>query len=349
MIGKEAWKEYKKDFGTKSTLTAMYVFILAVCLILNIWAGFTMVITIPFFVLPFTFAYLSTLAGLKISKAAPIKSFFVFYPLYFQSIFFGGFKALIGFLKAILISVIFSTLLTIILYYTFLRGQPGFAEILKEIELANDVKSMTVAMDHFWAFEPANLTMKISSLVGSFFATYAFIRHCLLNSEKFYINLMTNKPMPMKAVSRLYMVAAHMRRKEFYKEYYGAVWYVALWFLLTFGGATYVAGFVFNFDATRTLFVALFVSLILLLPFIPYYFDVLRMIFIASTDDYSKASIHLSEKTLDDLQRRNQLSEEDRKKIEEEIQRSKKELDKMIKEADDAIKENPEQPSEDKK
>ena len=220
---------------------------------------------------------------------------------------------------------------------------------MKEIELANDVKSMSVAMDHFWAFGPANLTMKISSLVGSYFGSYVFIRHCLLNSEKFYINLMTNKPMPMKAVNRLYMVAAHMRRKEFYKEYYGAVWYVALWFLLTFAGATYVAGFVFNFDATRTLFVALFVSLILLLPFIPYYFDVLRMIFIASTDDYSKASIHSSEKTLNDLQRTNQLSEEDRKKIEEEIQRSKEELDKMLKEADDAPKENPEQPSEDKK
>ena len=204
-------------------------------------------------------------------------------------------------------------------------------------------------MDHFWAFGPANLTMKISSLVGSYFGSYAFIRHCLLNSEKFYINLMTNKPMPMKAVNRLYMVAAHMRRKEFYKEYYGAVWYVALWFLLTFAGAAYVAGFVFNFDATRTLFVALFVSLILLLPFIPYYLDVLRMIFIASTDDYSKASIHLSEKTLNDLQRTNQLSEEDRKKIEEEIQRSKEELDKMLKEADDAIKENPQQPSDDKK
>lgn len=349
MIGKEAWKEYKKDFGAKSTLTAMYVFILAVSLLLNIWSGFTMVITIPFFVLPFTFAYLSTLAGLQISKSAPIKSFFVFYPLYFQSIFFGGFKALIGLLKAILISIIFSTLLTIILYYAFLRGQPGFAEILKEIEVANDVKSMSVAMEHFLAFGPANLTMKIASLVGSYFASFAFIRHCLINSEKFYINLMTSKPMPMKAVNRLYVVAAHMRRKDFYKEYYGAIWYVVLWLLLTFAGATYVAGFIFNFDATRALFVGLFVSLILLIPFIPYYFDVLRMIFIASSDDYSKASIHLSEKTLNDLQRTNQLSEEDRKKIEEEIQRSKEELDRMLKEADDASKENPEQPSEDKK
>lgn len=349
MIGKEAWKEYKKDFGAKSTLTAMYVFILAICLLLNIWVGFTMVITIPFFVLPFTFAYLSTLAGLNISKSAPIKSFFAFYPLYFQSLFFGGFKALIGFLKAILISVIFSTLLTIILYYTFLRGQPGFAEILKEIELANDVKSMQIAMDHFFAFEPANLTMKIASLVGSYFAAYTFIRHCLLNSEKFYLNLLTPKPMPMRAISRLYVVAAHIRRKEFYKEYYGAVWYVALWLLLTFGGATYVAGFIFNFDATRSLFVGLFASLILLLPFIPYYFDVLRLIFIASTDDYSKASIRLSEKTLNDLKRTNQLSEEDRKKIEEEIQRGKEELEKMFKEAEEASQNETDQSSEDKK
>ena len=349
MIGKESWKEYKKDFSVKLTLTVMYVFILACSLLLNIFSGVTMILTIPFIVLPFTFAYLSTLAGIDVSKSAPIKSFFFFYPLYFQGIFFSGFKAIVGFLKAILISIIFSTLLTLILYYAYLKVQPGFAEILSEIEAAKDVSSMRVAMDKFMAFEPANITITISSISGSFFGCYTFIRHCLVNSEKFYVNLMTTKPMPMKAVNRLYALASHNRRKEFLKEYYGAVWYVALWFIITFAGGAVGSLLLLKLDATRSLFVGLFVSLILLIPFIPYYFSVLRNIFIASSDDYSKASIELSERTLAELQRNNQLTEEDRTKIEEEIKKSKEEYEKMLKEAEVAEKKEQEKQQENKK
>ena len=336
MIGKASWQEYKKDFGAKSTLTAMYVFILACSLLLNIWFGASIIITLPFIVLPFTFSYIATLVGISVSKQAPIKSFFLFYPIYFSSIFFGGFRALLGILKSLLISIVFAALLSIILYYAYLRGQPGFAEILQEIEAAKSVAEMQTAMDHFYAFYPANLTLNISSMVGTFFGVWVFIRHCLLNSEKFCLNLMTNKPLPMKALNRLYITAAHIRRKEFYKEYYGAVWYVVLWFIITFCGGAVGALLIFNLNATQSMFIGLFVALILLFPFIPYYFEVLKNICIASSDDYSKASIQLSERTLAQLQRNNQLSEEDKKKIEEDIKRSREELERITKEAEEA-------------
>ena len=342
MIGKATWQDYKKDFGAKSTLTAMYVFVLACSLLLNIWIGATMIITIPFVVLPFTFSYIATLSGLPLAKQAPIKSFFLFYPIYFSSIFFGGFRAILGFLKSILISIVFAALLTIILYYTYLRGQPGFAEILQEIQNANSVKEMEVAMEHFYAFSPANFALNISSMVGTLFGVYVFVRHCLLNSEKFYLNLMTNKPLPMKALTRLYITAAHIRRKDFFKEYYGAVWYVGLWFIATFAAAMAVSNLVFNLDATRSMFIGLFVSLILLFPFIPYYFEVIKNICIASSDDYSNASIQLSEKALAQLQQNNQLTDEERQKIEEEIKKSREELERMNKEAEEAEKQEAE-------
>ena len=338
MIGKASWQEYKKDFGVKSTLTAMYVFILACSLLLNIWIGATMIITIPFIVLPFTFAYLSTLCGLPLSKQAPVKSLFAFYPLYFSSIFFGGFRAILGFLKAVLVSIIVSTVLTIILYYTYLRGQPGFAEILQEIEAAKNISEMETALNHFYEFSPAKLSLNISSVSGTLFGTWIFIRHCLLNSEKFHLNLMTNKPLPMKALNRLYLTAARIRRKDFYKEYFGAVWYVVLWFIITFAGSASVAVFVFNINATTALFIGLFIALILLFPFIPYYFEVLKNICIASSDDYSKASIQLSERTLIELQKNNQLSDEDKAKIEAEIKQSRENLEKAIKEAEEEEK-----------
>ena len=338
MIGKETWKEYKKDFGAKSTLTAMYVFLLACSLLMNIWFSATMILTLPFIVLPFTFAYFATICGMPISKQAPIKSFFLFYPVYFTQFFFGGFRAILGFFKSLLISVVFTALLTIILYYTYLRGQPGFAEILQEIEAAKNIAEMNTAMDHFYAFSPANLTLNIASMVGTFFGAWVFIRHCLLNSEKFCLNLLTNKPLPMKAVNRLYLTAAHLRRKQFYKEYYGAVWYIVLWFVLTFGGAAYVSAFIFNLTANQALFIGLFVSLVLNFPFIPYYFEVIKNVFIASSDDYSKASIQLSERALFDLKKNNQISEDEQKKLEEELSKSKEEYERMLKEAEEGEK-----------
>ena len=348
MIGKETWKDYKKDFGVKSTLTAMYLFILAVSLLLNILFPPTIVLTLPFVALPFTFSYMSVICGLPISKHAPIKSLFFFYPVYFSSIFFGGFRAILGFFKSLLISVIVTAILTIILYYAFLRIQPGFAEILKEIEAAKSIKEMETAMNHFYAFEPASLTMLITTMSGTFVGSIVFIRHCLLNSEKFCLNLMTNKPLPMKALNRLYILASHNRRKQFYKEYYGAVWYVLLWFVLTYAGAAIVSAFIFKLDTSQSMFIGLFVSLILLFPFVPYYFEVLKNVCLASTDDYSKASIQLSEKALVQLQKNNQLSAEDKAKIEEEIKHSREEFERMQKETEEAEKQEAEKDKKNK-
>ena len=338
MIGKETWKEYKKDFGVKSTLTAMYIFVLACTLLLNILFPLSIVLTIPFFVLPFTYSYFAVLCGLPLSKQFPIKSFFLFYPVYFSKLFYGGFRALLGFIKGLLISIVFSMVLTLILYYSYLRVQPGFGEILKEFEVANGTSEIQTALEHFMAFGPAKTTTAISSLVGSIIGSWIFIRHCLLNSEKFCLNLLNNKPIPMKALNRLYIVASNMRRKQFLKEYYGAVWYVVLWFVITFSGAAVVATFVFNIAAEQSVFIGLFVSLVLLFPFIPYYFSVIKNIFIASGDDYSKASIHLSEKAIEELKNNMQISDEDRKKLEEELQKSREEYERMLKEAEEAEK-----------
>ncbi len=346
MIAKEAWKEYGKDFGAKSSLTAMYIFIIAVSLLLNILFPPTIILTIPFVVLPFTFAYQAALFGLQLSKFAIIKSFFAFYPFYFKVIFFGGFRALVGILKGILISLIVSSILTIILYYTFLRGQPGFAEILQEIEAATSIKQMETAMEHFYKFSPANLMMQIVTLSGSVLGTFVFIRHCLLNSEKFYLNLMTNNPLPIKALNRLYLVASHIRRKEFFKEYYGAVWYVGLFFLIVFAAASTASVFIFKFEINRAIFIGLFVSLFLLFPFIPYYFSVLKMISFASGDDYSKASIHLTEKALTNLTLTNKLTPEEREKIEEELAKEKENLERILKDSDES---NPPETDSDEK
>lgn len=338
MIGKETWKTYKTNFAAKSSLTAIYVFILSCTLLLNILFTGTIIITIPFIVLPFTFAYFSTLCGLPMAKDAPIKSFFLFYPVYYSQFFFGGFRALLGFLKAFLVSTIFSVILSIILFYTFLRGQPGFAEILNEIEYAKDIAQMQKAMEHFYQFSPAYFSMQVSTLVGVFFGTWVFIRHCLLNSEKFCLNLLTNKPLPMKAATRIYLTAANIRRKQFYKEYYGAVWYVVLAFIVFFSGATSIGCFVFHIESNRSIFIGLFVALILLFPLIPYYFEVIRNIFAASGDDYSQASIRLSEEAINQLKKNNQLTPEQQKMFEEELQKSREEFEKLSKEIEEESK-----------
>ena len=329
MIGKETWKDYKKNYSLKFRLTTMYVFVLMLVLMLAILTPFTLIATVPLVVLPFTFSYVALMGFPEAMKDGPIRSFFIFYPVYFQRIFFGGYRAWLGLLKSILISIVFSSIMTLILYYTYLRGQPGFAEILQEIEAAKSVAEMETAMNHFMDFGPATFTSQLASMVGAFFGIWTFIRHCLLNSEKFCFTLVNKVQYPMKATNRVYVVAAHLRRKQFYKEYLGAVWYLILIFLIAFGGGASLSFFVFKLGPMPSLFVGLFISLILLFPFIPYYFDVIRNICLASFDDYQEASIRLSEKLIMNLSKNNLLTEEELKKAQEEIAKGREAIKQM--------------------
>lgn len=323
MIGKAAWSDYKKNISLKLSLTATYIFILACVIMLAVLFPFSFIITVPFIVLPFTVSYIGALEAPAVAGTLPIRSFFIFYPVYYSPIFFGGFRALLGLLKSILISIAFSSVLTLILYFTYLKNQPGFAEILHEIQNATSASAIETAINHFFEFEPAKFVSQISNLVGGFFGIWTFIRHCLLNSEKIIFNLVTPKPLPIKALNRLHVSASHARRKEFFKEYFGATWYVILWFILVFGGGASLSMFVFKLDSTTSLMIGLFAAIVLSFPFIPYYFDVMKNICLASTDDYQKASIYLSEKALVDLERRGKLTEEDRKKLQKQIEQGK--------------------------
>ena len=332
MIGKASWEEYRDNFAINIRMTAVYVFILACTLQINILAPISIIITIPFFVLPFTFAYISATTSSQLFKGAPVRSFLALYPLYYQGAFFGGFRALIGFAKAILISIICGSIMTIILYYAYLRGQPGFAGVLHEIDVAKTVNEMNLALEHFAEFEPAKIVTDTSTLVGGFFGSWIFLRHCLLNSEKITLNLMNKNPAPMKTLTSLFITTSHLRRKQFLKEYYGAVWYVVLAFVFTFGGGAALAKYVFHIEASRCIFIGLFVSLILMIFFIPYYFIVVKNICVASTDDYQRGMIAMGERALETLKKHNQITEEEIKKFEEDIKQKKEALEKMEKE-----------------
>lgn len=338
MIAKATWKEVKLNFGAKARITAVYVFMLAVSLLLNILFPFSIIITIPFIVLPFTFCYIATLGSTQFFKDTPVSAFFIFYPVYFKQEFFGSFRALIGFLKSLLSSFVFSTLIYIILYVTYLKIQPGFAEILTEIEAAKTMSEIETAMQHLVEFKPAYFVIQTSTFVGGFFGVWTFLHHCLLNSEKICVNLLHNKGVPAKSLHVLYKEASSMRRKEFYKEYLSSNWYVILFFLFTFGGATALSIYVFNLDGTRSIFIGLFVSLILLIPFIPYYFLLIKNLCVASTDDYQKAMINLGEKALEELKQKNQMSNEEISKLEDELAKQKEavaEMEKQLKEEEE--------------
>ena len=340
MISKPSWKELKENFGVAMRITAVYVFILACTLLINILAPITILLTLPFLVLPFTFAYISSIGSLPIIKTIPVRSFLVMYPLYFNGMFFGGFRALLGFAKAILICVVVSSIMMIILFYTYLRGQPGFAEILKEIDTASSVKEMETAMAHFTSFEPMVNATNASTLVGGVLGVWIFIRHCLLNSEKISLNLLNKTPTPMKALNPLYVSAAHLRRKTFRKVYYGATWYVILAFFVFFGGGASLSLYVFHLDASRSIYVGLFFALVLLIVFIPYYFIVIKNICVASADDYQNAMINLSERLLNDLKRKNQISEAEIKQLEDDINQKKAALAQLEKELEKEEEEN---------
>ena len=332
MIQKETWKNYKVNLGLKFSYTALYVFLMLLSILLIIVVPFAFILVIPFAVLPFTFCYYASIVGLRMHNGLTNRTFFAFYPLYYQPFFRGNFNALIGFIKSVLVSIISSTILTVILFYTYLKNQPGFAEILQEIDSASTIDAMSTAMKHFNDFGPAKLTIEIANCVGLGLGIFCFVRHVFLHGEKLFVNLLGVKPVPSKVVNQLYSIAFRIRRKQFYKEYYGAMWYVILWFMVTFAGGIVFNFMVLNLSSSISVYVALAFALLMMFPFLPYAVEMLNNIYLASADDYNKASLVAMEKAQMMINKMKNISPEEKEKLIQYIASEKENLEKVQKE-----------------
>jgi len=344
-ISKQAWKLYKIRAGLKISLTAFYVFILSLVLFLGFITIYSFILTIPFIVLPFTFSYISIIASSNLKVEPKISNLFKLYPLYFKNTFSGGFRAINGFFYSVLLTIGVSLVSYIIFFYAYLQFQPGFMDAFNNLRAATTTEKINEAMTALTNLECVKFATDVTSLIATYVAVFFFIRFCLINSEKFFFNLLNVNPIPMRGCNALYKRMRKIRRGEFFKEHFLGTWYLHLAFVLLLGGGTALSYLVLKLDGQTSVLCGLFMTLILMIPLIPYYFQFSACIYICSGEDYAKASIELSEIALQRMMHMANVSEEQRKEYEKMVALSKESFEKMKKENEELEKQEQEEQS----
>lgn len=316
-IIKEGFKEAKNRFVIVSLPLSFFALLTILAFILGFIAPITFILTIPFIIIPSFFAVSA------INTIAPNQNthegigFFIMFRAYFSQLFRGGYKVIIGLLKALVVFIISSVILSAILSTTILNKDSSYIEFVNHINAMTDANEIAAELAKFLETNKTlNNLMVIINGCSTFLALYIFMHHFAINSIKYNYNFVSKLPLPMQDLNLIQKTVIKQNRKNFYKDYYKATWFLGL--ILVLG---YAAGFLFpyffinNIDMIQISVVGMFVSFIFLLFFVPYFLSVSQIIFAKYRENYVETLIELTKKSLEELTKTKSITAEKEKEI----------------------------------
>ena len=242
-----------------------------ISLIIAYLVPFSLIVTVPFVIVPSYFAFTS-MRAVKFQNKDVRPSFFKLFSLYFSQLFFGGYRLLVGFLKSLLVYLVVTTILFTIFEYSVFLNIPEFKAIVDKIATTNDYTSV---LNEFDSFLLNNETIKgyvfIISSVALTCASIMFIHHIGKHSIKMKRNFFIKHAAPIKL---LYVVDRRVRRdhfKDFLKIYFKGAWFIQLALLIA-GSGGILLGYFFlrNQDVSSVSIISIFLMFLVAIPFMNY-------------------------------------------------------------------------------
>lgn len=312
-IVKLGFKEALKRFKIVSLPLSFFAVLTIGMLALGFYAPITLILTIPFIVIPsfFAVAAINTIAPNENTHEA--LGFFIMFRAYFSQVFRGGYKVIIGLLKALLVSLLISTILTAILTSTVISKDPSYIELIS----ITDPNQFAEAFNNFVANNKTfNNVMEITYMCSSFGFFFMCIHHFAVHSFKYNYNFLSAIPLPMHDLNIINKEVMKKHRWSYLKEHYKAFWFIGLILLLGFAGGELLAYFVMqDINVAQIPVVGLFFALILGLFFIPYFLNASQQIFVNYRPLYVDTLIDLTKKSLEEMKKANQISEDKEKEV----------------------------------
>ena len=331
-IVKLAFKESMKRFKIVSLPLSFFAVLTIGILALGFYAPATLILTIPFIVIPsfFSVAAINTIAHNENTHEA--LGFFIMFRAYFSQIFRGGYKVVVGLLKALLVFLGISIILTAILTSTIISKDPAYIELVS----ITDAEQFVNAFNDFVANnETFNNIMEITYISSSFGFFFMCIHHFAVHSFKYNYNFISAMPLPMHDLNLINREVMKKSRWSYLKEHYKAFWFIGLILLLGFAGGELFAFFLLkNVNVAQIPVVGLFFALILGLFFIPYFLNASQLIFVNYRSLYVDTLIDLTKKSLDEMKKANQISEDKEKEVLKVIESQKADVEKTDKDKD---------------
>lgn len=328
-ISKIARGMYKERFQTLMLPISFFAIFCFISLALGIVAPISLIFTIPFLVIPSLFALsaVGTIAGKKAGLEGA--GFFLMFRGYFSGFFKGSYRVIIGFLKALLVALLVSIVLTPILSYTVLANDSAFIALENSLENPTDVN---VILDEYLNFIQTSGTFRnimFAINIASFFGgMMMFLHHFSRNAVKSYHNFLSPTPIPMPDLNLIHKVTYKKIKKEFNKDFYSSLWALILLVAIGFVGFACIGNFVLTELVTdQVIVVGLFGVFVVTLFFLPYYFNVLQLLYQKYSRDYVETFIELSLQSIEEIKKTTEIDPEKEKQIREFLDAQKKKID----------------------
>lgn len=244
-------------------------------------SALSLIITVPFVIAPSYFAYYAT-GSMDLNGQSETISFFLLFKAYFNRLFSGSFRIIIGFLKALCISFLATCILFVIFEVTIFKGIPEYAGLVSSLN--SGAETFSSALEKLDSIASSNMLfnnlMFVCTVFGQAFASLEFMHHVAYATPKLDFDLVRQAPVPMRSFYLIDKKVKKENRKTFFLEYFKATWFLDVLILIAFGGAGVLQFFVLKeLNVDQALVLGLGISFILLLPLFNYLSEVFHILF----------------------------------------------------------------------
>ena len=315
---KSAWAETRKAHNGFSMHLLYFALFTIASIALAYVTPFSLVLTIPFVILPSYFAFTSVNA-VKGAKHGEDASFFILFKSYFSQFFIGGYRVLIGFLKALLTYTLANTLVFSIYEFAYLSKNGAYNAIISKLQSTGDIGQ---AYEEIQTFLDNNVELQKAFLLISticvFLAFLVFLQHIAKHSVKMRRNLFSARPFPIRQFAFVDRQVRKDNRKYLFTTYIRTCWYIQLLIVLAgVGGIVLSYFFLKEFNISQAIAISLFLMFIVTLPFMNFISKVQDLIFIHLMSTYEDTFARLTLEMLTKYKDKIGIADEDARKIEE--------------------------------
>ncbi len=340
-IKEQAFSLYKKNLSKTIGFSFLYGSFVLLCLAMAYFMPPTLILTVPFVILPFTFALQVTVTHINNDFPALFKIFFVGYKMYFSNKGMGCYKSLHGFLKSLAVFMFFETLVETIGLSIAMKNDASLASLIQSFSFENlTYDSYMEFLDSVMANEAVITVMAISTLTGMLFAFYMFAHNVFTHGMK--ANLAMYNPAPemnMGLFNSMHKQFFRVIRKEFYKDYYSVAWIlIPVYVVLYAGGGAIGYFFIQNIDVFQLQVLALAFAFVASIPLFPLMCCLMEQLYKKYAPRYNELGFKSIRESFDELMKSQKLSDDQKKSLED-----------MIKTAEEKEKASKEETKEEEK
>ena len=324
---KEVFSETKKAHYGFSTHLLFFAIFTILSLMLAYVAPFSLIVTVPFVIIPSYFAF-SSLNAIKGKRNSEGVGFFKLFRTYFSMIFFGGYRLLFGLLKAFIAYVATNMAVIFVLDLAVLSKSSEFEEFMAAIEKSTDSASLNEAFNNFtnsvmnspeiqkWIYLSAAVSLVVGAIV--------FIHHIHKHSVKIKRNLFIKTVIPARQFNFVERKVRKTHRKFIWGSYIRTSWFIKIAIVLAGAGGIVGSYFLLkDFNPNQAFVISLFLMFVVCLPLFNYMSKLQEMMYFTLLPVYETTFTTIALVMLTKYKDKIGMEEEEFKKIQDILNETK--------------------------